>query len=256
MKIVSWNLNSIRARLEHVEAWLQENDVDILCLQETKVTDEQFPREIFEAMGLNVYTHGQPAYNGVAFISKHSLENVEKGFPEGDMNDQKRVISCTLNGVKVINVYIPQGDNPDSPKFEMKEQFYKRLKSWVDEEHKPEDKVLICGDFNIAPEDIDVHNVEKCEKKCGYLPLEVKWLNELMDWGFTDSFRHLNPNVQQFSWWDYRQNSYENNKGMRIDHVLTSKGLTPLALKAGVDETPRGKERPSDHVPVYTVFNI
>lgn len=256
MKIVSWNLNSIRARLEHVENWIKEHQPDLLCLQETKVKDEDFPRDVFEAMGLNVYTHGQAAYNGVAFISPHKLEDIQKGFPEGDMNDQKRVIACTLNGVRIINVYIPQGDNPDSPKYEMKGQFYKRLKDWVGEGHTPDDKILICGDFNIAPADIDVHDVESCSKKCGYLPEEVEWLKDLMSWGFDDSFRIIHPDVQQFSWWDYRMNSYKRNRGQRIDHVLTSKGLRKHIKDAGVEESPRALERPSDHVPVYTSFNI
>ncbi|MFT7433706.1 MAG: exodeoxyribonuclease-3 [Alphaproteobacteria bacterium] len=256
MKVVSWNLNSIRARLEHVENWIKEHNPDVLCLQETKVRDDQFPHEVFEKMGLNVYTHGQPAYNGVALISPHKLEDIERGFPEGDMNDQKRVISCTLNGVRIINVYIPQGDNPDSPKYEMKGEFYKRLRSWVEEKYTPEDDVLICGDFNIAPADIDVHDAEKCSKKCGYLPEEVTWLEKLMDWGFDDSYRIFNPETEQFSWWDYRMNSYKRNRGMRIDHVLTSKALTAKAVEVGVEESPRALERPSDHVPVFTVFKV
>tara|TARA_R110000868_G_scaffold218576_2_gene469377 strand:- start:299408 stop:300178 length:771 start_codon:yes stop_codon:yes gene_type:complete len=256
MKVVSWNLNSIRARLEHVENWIKENNPDVLCLQETKVTDEQFPREAFEAMGLNVYTHGQPAYNGVALISPHTLEDVQRGFPEGDMNNQKRVISCTLNGVRIINVYIPQGDNPDSPKYAMKGEFYKRLRSWIEEDFTPQDDILICGDFNIAPSDIDVHDPLKCSKKCGYLPEEVMWLNTLMEWGFDDSFRVFHPETVQFSWWDYRMNSYSNNKGMRIDHILTSKALTKKSIEVGVEESPRALERPSDHVPVYTIFKI
>ena len=256
MKVVSWNLNSIRARLEHVQNWLAENKPDILCLQETKVRDEEFPRDVFEAMGLNVYTHGQAAYNGVAFITPHTLDDVQKGFPEGDMNDQKRVIAGTLNGVRIVNVYIPQGDNPDSPKYAMKGMFYRRLREWMEEDFTPQDNVLICGDFNIAPTDIDVHDVEKCAKKCGYLPEEVTWLNHLMDWGFKDSFRLIHPDKPQFSWWDYRMNSYTRNKGMRIDHVLTSEGLSNKVVDAGVDESPRSLERPSDHVPVFTTFKL
>lgn len=256
MKIVSWNLNSIRARLEHVTSWLEENKPDLLCLQETKVRDEEFPKDVFEAMGLNVYTHGQAAYNGVAFITPHELKDVLKGFPEGDMNDQKRVISCTLKGVRIVNVYIPQGDNPDSPKYAMKNAFYARLKEWMEDEYSAMDDVLICGDFNIAPTDMDVHDVEKCSKKCGYLPEEVTWLNNLINWGFEDSFRLIHPNTPQFSWWDYRMNSFKNNKGMRIDHILTSKGLSKKVIDAGVDASPRALERPSDHVPVYTIFEI
>lgn len=250
MKIVSWNVNSIRARLPHVLRWLDSNPVDLLCLQETKVANDQFPLEEFKNRGLNVYMHGQPAYNGVAFITPHTLENVSKGFPEGDMNEQKRVISATLNGVRVVNVYIPQGESPDSVKFLMKEQFYKRLRTYMDDNYTPYDKIIICGDFNVSPADIDVHNVQTCAKKCGYLPLEVEWLENLMNWGFVDSFRHFNPETQQFSWWDYRMKSFENNKGMRIDHLLVSKGLLPQIKHTFIDTTPRGEERPSDHVPV------
>jgi exodeoxyribonuclease-3 len=256
MKVVSWNLNSIRARLEHVTNWTLEHKPDVLCLQETKVRDEEFPREIFEEMGLNVYTHGQAAYNGVALISPHTLEDIQKGFPEGDMSDQKRVISCTLNGVRIINVYIPQGDNPDSPKYEMKGAFYKRLRSWVEEGFTPNDDILICGDLNVAPEDIDVHDVEKCITKCGHLPEEVTWFSHLMDWGFDDSYRLIHPEEKQFSWWDYRMNSYKRNKGMRIDFVLTSKALSQKIIEVGIEESPRALERPSDHVPVFTTFKI
>jgi len=256
MKIVTWNLNSIRARLQHVVDWVQENEPDVLCLQETKVRNEEFPLEVFQEMGLNVYFHGQPAYNGVALITPHELEDVKHGFPEGDMDEQARVISATLKGVRIINVYAPQGESPESPKFQFKTRFYARLIQWLREDFNPEDKVLLCGDLNIAPEEIDVVDPVASAEKCMFLPEERQWFRDILDWGMEDSFRKFHKEAELYSWWDYRQFSFRRNKGLRIDHVLVTAPLLDTATEAGIDKTPRGLERPSDHTPVYTVFDI
>jgi exodeoxyribonuclease-3 len=256
MKVTSWNVNSIRTRLDHVLNWIDEHQPDVLCLQETKVRNEQFPLDAFKERGLNVYFHGQPAYNGVALITPHTMEDVENGFPEGDLFDQCRVISGTLNGVRIVNVYAPQGDNPESPKFEMKEVFYKRLKTYLEEKHTPSEDVLICGDFNIAPEARDVDDAEKRAGKCMFHPLEHEWYGALLNWGLQDSFRLFSEEEGLFSWWDYRMNSFKRNLGVRIDHVLVTDSLAKKAISAEIDKEPRALEKPSDHVPVSTTFKL
>lgn len=251
MKVVTWNLNSIRARFEHVVQWLESNeDVDVLCLQETKVTNDDFPIDYFEDQEYYVYIHGQPSYNGVAFISRVPLDDVQMGFPDGDLDDQKRVISCTFDGVKIINVYCPQGESPDSPKFDFKRRFYARLSKWLEEEFKADQDLLICGDMNISPGDLDVHSVEKMTGRCMFTDEEKGWWAKLENWGLKDAFRELYPEESKFSWWDYRQGSFQKNKGLRIDHFLVTNSVMEKSTAVDIDSSPRGWERPSDHVPV------
>ena len=255
MKIATWNLNSIRARLNHVVEWLENNsDVDILCLQETKVKDDDFPVEEFEEREYYVYYHGQPAYNGVAFISKMPLENIEKGFPTGDLDDQKRVISAEIDGLKIINVYCPQGESVDSLKFDFKRRFYDELATWLESEHQATEQILLCGDMNIARTEHDVHSVEKMTGRCMFTEVEHTWWDRLIQFGLVDTFRTLYPDEVKFSWWDYRMGSFQRNKGLRIDHIYVTPSVMKNVEKVEIDSEPRGWERPSDHVPVIVTL--
>ena len=254
-KIASWNVNSVRSRLVHVLAWLEMNpDIDVLCLQETKVVNDLFPLEEFEDMGYHVYIHGQKSYNGVAFISKHPLVDVEMGFPEGDLNEQTRVISASLEGVHLINIYAPQGESPESEKYAFKRAFYERLLTWLETDFSPEKPLVVCGDYNIAPDARDVHDVEKVTGKCMFLPEEHSWLEALSSWGLHDSFRLVSDAEKVFSWWDYRQGSFQRNKGLRIDHHYVSTALKDAVIASTVDATPRDWEKPSDHAPVILTY--
>lgn len=256
MKIATWNVNSIRARMDHVLDWIRENQPDLLCLQEVKVQDSEFPKEPFEALGLHVYTHGQKSYNGVAFITPHELKAVEHGVGVASLDGQKRLIMAKLHGVEVVNVYAPNGQDPESDKFIFKEEWYKALRELFDKRFNPHDKVLICGDFNIAPEDRDVHSPEKMLGRCGFHPLEHKWLKNFTDWGLKDAFRLHNDEEKIFSWWDYRQGAFAKNRGMRIDHIFVSKPLADVCVNTYIDDEPRKLEKPSDHAPVVTELDI
>lgn len=248
--ITSWNVNSIRARLDHVLNWLDANQPTLLCLQETKVQNEDFPLELFVDNGWNVHLNGQRTYNGVAFITKENLQDItlDTGVPV--LDEQKRLIGCKLGGIQVYNVYVPNGKTPESDSFIFKEQWYKALKDYITAHHKVGEKVLICGDFNVAPADIDVFDPDEMRGVCCFHPSEQEWFENLKSWGFTDAFRALHPDTQAFTWWDYRAMAFRRNRGMRIDHHLVSAPL--LADVAGVtlDRDERKKDKPSDHIPV------
>lgn len=256
MKIATWNVNSIRTRLDHTLDWLKNNPVDALCLQETKVKNENFPLEAFKALGLNVAFHGQPAYNGVAIISSHPIEHVETGFLGEDLMEQKRVMSAFVKGVQIINVYAPQGESVDSPKFQFKENFYAALHYMLEEQFNAEDQVVLCGDLNIAPAAADVSDAEAAAGKCMFTAMEHEWLGKIINWGLVDTFRLHNQPEKTFSWWDYRQNSFKRNKGMRIDHVLATQSLADVCVGVEIFKETRGWERPSDHSPVVAEFEI
>ena len=251
LKVASWNVNSIRARLQHVLDWMASSDTDILCIQETKVDNDSFPYDVFELNNLHVYVHGQKSYHGVCIVSKVPLTDIQTGFPSGDLNEQKRVISATYKDMRIVNMYVPQGESAESPKFVMKEEFYSLLQSWLETTFNPSEKVLMCGDFNIAPEARDVYDPVACAKKCMFMPIEVEWLQRFMAWGFKDSFRLFNNEDGQYSWWDYRLGSVNRNKGCRIDQIFITEPLAELAKNAGIDKAPRTWERPSDHTPIW-----
>jgi exodeoxyribonuclease-3 len=256
MKIATWNVNSVRARLEHIQDWIEENKPDLLCLQEIKVQDSDFPEEAFKELGQNVYAHGQKAYNGVAFITPHEMSDIHYGVEDEGLDSQKRLIMGKLNDITYINVYAPNGQDPESDKFVYKEQWYAALKKLFENKLSQTDKVLICGDFNIAPEDRDVHSPDTMLGKCGFHPSEHEWLADFLSWGLTDAFRLHCDDEGIFSWWDYRQGAFQRNRGMRIDHIFVSKPLVPLCKNTYIDTAPRKLEKPSDHTPVVTELDI
>jgi exodeoxyribonuclease-3 len=259
MKIATWNVNSIRTRLEHVTQWLQPNPVDVLCLQETKVVDESFPTAAFTELGYQVYAYGQKSYNGVALISRSPLEKVQMGFgavlPDvGDLDDQKRVITGVLDGVQIVDLYVPNGSAIESDKYVYKLRWLKTLKVYLQTLLQTSPSLLVCGDFNIALEDIDIHNPKGREKQVMATDVERAALRDVLELGLADVFRKFTAEGGQFSWWDYRAASFRRNAGWRIDHHYLTADLYDRALSCTIDVEPRKLEQPSDHTPVIVEF--
>ena len=264
MLIATWNVNSIRTRLSQIIDWINHVNPDILCLQETKVTDDSFPVEAFEILGYSVEVYGQKSYNGVAIISKIKGENINKGFygfKESDFNietfkDQKRLITADIQGVKIINVYVPNGSSIESDKFEYKINWLNCLASFLDEQEKKGELICLMGDFNIAPSNLDIYDPKKYKGGIMASDLERNALNNVLKGRLIDSFRIFEKNTGHWSWWDYRNNAYELNKGWRIDHIYISKELSSKLKSCVIDSLPRANLRPSDHVPVMIELNL
>lgn len=266
MKIISFNINSIRARLHQVQAIIDKYQPDVIGLQETKVLDEMFPFEAVEDMGYHVSAFGQKAHYGVAFISKKPPLSVSRGFITDDDKAQRRFISGHFeapNGepIHILNGYFPQGDNRDHPiKFPAKAQFYRDLHNHLQDNHKPEDRVVVMGDFNIAPENVDIGIGDANAKrwlrtgKCSFLPEEREWMKRLIDWGLSDTYRKQYPeNYDVYSWFDYRSKGFEDNprRGLRIDFIMATPSVLAQVKDAGIDYEIRGMEKPSDHAPIW-----
>lgn len=256
MKIATWNVNSIRTRLNHVIDWLTANPVDVLCLQETKVVDDKFPLAAFTDIGYHAYTDGQPSYNGVALLSKTPLSDVSRGFSAilGDDGTpfaaQKRVITGILNDVRIVNLYVPNGSSVGSDKYAYKLQWLSTLHDYLSALLQEPNHLLVCGDFNIALEDIDIHDPKGREKEVMATDAERAALRAILDLGFADSFRKFTPDGGHFSWWDYRAASFRRNAGWRIDHIYLTPGAYDRAIACTIDKAPRKLEQPSDHTPV------
>ena len=258
MLIATWNVNSVRTRLSQITNWINNVNPDILCLQETKVIDKAFPSSQFEELGYKVIVNGQKSYNGVAIISKFNFDNVIKGFTNEaneknisiEFNEQKRLISADINGFKIINVYVPNGSSIGSDKFDYKIKWLNHLSSFLDEQVKEEDLVCFLGDFNIAPDDIDIHSPQKYVEGIMASKIEREALNNVLKGRFIDSFRIFEKNTGHWSWWDYRNNAYERNKGWRIDHIYISKNLSSKLKSCVIERSQRENLQPSDHAPV------
>jgi exodeoxyribonuclease III len=254
MKIATWNVNSIAARLPVVLKWIEEAKPDVLCLQEIKCVDAKFPREDFARLGYQVETHGQPTYNGVAILSRFDCLDVQRGFPQADSTAQSRFIAATIEGVRVINIYLPNGQSVGSDKYAFKLDWMKQLRNFFDLHCDRRAEVLLCGDFNVAPEDRDVHDPKAWQGSVLVSPAERAALEEIKDWGLIDAFRMHNQQEKQFSWWDYRAVSFRRNAGLRIDHIWVTQPLAARCQAASIDKEPRKWERPSDHTPVIAEF--
>jgi len=255
MKIATWNVNSIRVRLQTVLDWMANAQPHVLCLQEIKVTDDLFPVASFEDLGYHVAVSGQKTYNGVAIVSKHELTEVLVGFPNYDAEDQKRLIAATIGSLRLVNVYIPNGAAPDSPKFAYKLEFISQLHRYLDQLHRPEEHLILTGDFNIAPEPRDVYDPEAMEGEIGFHPAERAALEELKRWGFEDVFRRHHQECGLYSWWDYRAGAFRRDMGLRIDHIWASLPLAALSVDGGMDKKQRSLPKPSDHIPVWATFD-
>jgi exodeoxyribonuclease-3 len=251
MKIAAWNVNSVKARLEHAVKWLQEFEPDVLMLQELKCQTEAFPLSVFEDLGYNCAVHGQKTYNGVAILSKSPLHDVQVGLPGDDSDDHARYIEAMCSDVRLISVYVPNGADLTSDKFVYKMAFYERLQARLAELKDLNETVVIGGDFNVALRELDCYDPEKSKGRLLCSDPERMALRSLIHTGYTDTFTALHPSEQLFSWWDYRAGRWQSNHGFRIDYIFTSPAATDRLKAAGIDPTPRGWDRPSDHTPVW-----
>jgi exodeoxyribonuclease-3 len=246
-------VNSIRARLEHLTGWLRSASPDVVCVQETKVEDALFPEELIGEAGYRAVFMGQKTYNGVAILARFglSIDDVKRNL-DGDGDDaQKRAIAATIEGIRVVNVYVPNGQAVGAPAFGYKLEWLKRLRQEMATHHAPEGEVLLCGDFNVAPTDLDVHDPKRWAGQVLCTDEERAALAAIVDLGFVDAFRHTHPDENGlFSWWDYRMGGFRRNHGLRIDLALLSKPLLARCTGVSIDLEPRRLEKPSDHAPV------
>ena len=254
MKIATWNVNSVLARLPLVERWLAQAGPDVLCLQETKCTDEKFPAAAFAALGYEAVAYGQPTYNGVAILSRRPATDVQRGFGDGDEAAHARLVAATVGGVRVVNVYVPNGQAVGTEKYRFKLEWLGRLRAFLDEHCWTDDDVLLCGDFNVAPEDRDVHDPQLWHGRILFSEPEKGALAEVKAWGFVDAYRQHVAAGGNYSWWDYRAAGFARNAGLRIDHIWVSPALAERSVEAWIDREPRAWERPSDHTPVVARF--
>lgn len=261
MKVATWNVNSIRTRLQIVTDWLQQHQVDVLCLQETKVQDHEFPRSPFEDLGYNIYISGQKSYNGVALFSLNPMTDVSLGFSPivgevkiGELDQQKRVISGVVDGVRIVNLYVPNGSSVGSDKYVYKLAWLKMLRTYLQKLQGQQPEICVCGDFNIALEDKDIYTNKGRDNHIMSSALEREALKQVLELGFQDAFRKFSDEPEQYSWWDYRSGGFARNRGWRIDHHYLTEKLYQQAVKCWIDVEPRRLEKPSDHAPVVVIF--
>ena len=254
MKIATWNINSILARLPIVLRWLEMRRPDVLCLQETKVIDEKFPVAEFQEIGYRSELFGQATYNGVAILTREECCDVRRGITEEDSVTHSRLLAATVNGIRIVNVYVPNGQAVGTDKYEMKLGWMKDLRRLFDENYSRSEQLLLCGDFNVAPEEIDVHSPQIWRGRILFSEPEREALQRIKDWGFVDGFRLHHREGNQFSWWDYRAGAFRRNQGLRIDHIWLSEPLTARSVDTIIDKEPRSWDRPSDHAPVIAEF--
>jgi exodeoxyribonuclease-3 len=253
MRISTWNVNSLTARLQHVLDWLAANPVDVLCLQELKMSDDKFPLEVLKAAGYDSAVFGQKTYNGVAILSRAPVRDVLKNIG-GFADDHSRVISATLDtpagALRIVNGYFVNGQAPDSEKFIYKMKWLDGLHDWLRQELVAHPNLVLLGDFNVAPEDRDSYDPVGLAGTIHHTPQERAHFDALLQLGLTDSFRLFEQPPKSYSWWDYRMLGYQKNRGLRIDHVLVSQPLVPRVKSCVIDRVPRKWEKPSDHAPV------
>ncbi len=249
MKIATWNVNSLKVRLPHVLDWLAANQPDALCLQETKTEDAGFPFAALAEAGYHAHHNGQKTYNGVALLTREPAADVLRDIP-AFVDEQKRVIAGTLNGVRIVCGYMPNGQAVGSDKYAYKLSWYAALTTWLKGELVRYPKLALLGDFNIAPDDRDVHDPAAWKDQILCSEAERNAFQQLLELGLSDSFRLFEQAEKSYSWWDYRELGFRRNKGLRIDHILLSKPLSEQCHSCVIDKAPRKLERPSDHAPV------
>ena len=249
MRIASWNVNSLKVRLPHVLQWCADARPDVLALQETKLTDDKFPREEIEAAGYHVAFSGQKTYNGVAILARGPLADVVAGVP-GFEDPQRRVLAASVAGVRIVDLYVVNGQAVGTEKYAWKLEWLRAVADYLRAERERHDQVVVLGDFNIAPDDRDVHDPEAWRGQILCSDPERAALRGILELGFVDSFRTFVDDGGHFSWWDYRQGAFRRNIGLRIDLILASDALRGRLAGASIDRTPRTWERPSDHTPV------
>ena len=249
MKLATWNVNSLAVRLPQLLDWLRANPVDALVLQETKLTDDKFPFAEIEAAGYQSSWHGQRTYNGVALLSRTAPAQVQRNIP-GFADEQARVIGATVGELRIVGAYFPNGQAPDSDKFQYKLRWIEALRDWLRAELAAHPRLVLMGDFNIAPEDRDVYDPVAWAGQIHCTPEEREHFRQLLALGMVDAFRLFEQPPKSWSWWDYRNLAFRKNQGLRIDHILVSTALQPQVAACVIDKLPRKNERPSDHAPV------
>lgn len=256
MKIAAWNVNSLRARLDRVTAWLDANRPDVVCLQELKGTEESLDFSPLEALGYHRAVHGQPTYNGVAILSLEEPTDVITGMapestgPEGDEDEQARLISATVGGIRFFSAYCPNGGETGSDKWRYKLDWFERLLVYLDRLASPDDPLVIAGDFNVARDARDVENPDRWADSVLYHPEIRRVFERLLEWGFEDTYRLHHEEGGAYTWWDYRRLAFPKNDGLRIDYILATRPVAERCTGASIDRDERKGEKPSDHAPV------
>lgn len=255
MRIATYNAASIRARLPRVLGWIEENEPDVLAIQETKVEDDKFPRTEFEELGYEIATNGQKSWNGVALLSRFPIENVRRGFGDDLMPEDARIIAATIDGVEIVNTYVPNGSAVGSDKWAYKLRWLDRFAGYLRERYAPGSPLVWLGDVNVAPTPKDVHDSPRVYGGVGHHPDEFARLDRIVGWGLTDSFRHLHPEAVEYSFFDFTlPRALDRNLGWRIDHIYLSEPLLPSLTRAWIDREARGGDKPSDHT--YVVCDL
>jgi len=260
MRIATWNVNSVRQRLDHLVAWLKERQPDIVCLQEIKCVDDAFPREPLEALGYNVAVHGQKTFNGVALLSKLPFDEVAPGLIGDESDVQARfleaLVSTKTGVVRVVSLYLPNGNPPNTEKYPYKINWMERLSNFTRERLKLEEPLLLCGDYNVIPTAADAKRPDAWVNDALFLPKTREKFRSLINLGLTDAIRAVSDAGDLYTFWDYQAGAFQKNDGIRIDHILMSPQATDRLVDAGIDKHVRGWEKPSDHVPVYVDLDI
>ncbi|WP_298624518.1 exodeoxyribonuclease III [uncultured Legionella sp.] len=254
-KLASWNVNSLKVRFDQVIQWLESSQVDVLAMQETKLIDEHFPATAFIESGYHVVYAGQKTYNGVAVVSRHPISDVITDISGLD-DPQRRILAVTVAGIRIINLYVPNGADLTSDKYVYKLDWLQKVTAFIQQQMSIYPKVAVVGDFNIAPEDRDVHDPVEWEGCILVSPAEREAFSGLLNLGLHDSFRNFEQEEKLFSWWDYRAAGFRRNRGLRIDHLLLSTELNQLCRQSKIDKEPRKAERPSDHAPVWVELDL
>jgi exodeoxyribonuclease III len=250
MKIATWNVNSIRSRIERVADWTAREKPDVLCLQEIKTTDDGFPVDVFADLGYQSEVFGQKTYNGVAILSREPMTKVVRNLPDDEPDAPRRLIAATIGKIRVVNVYVPNGQSPESDKFVYKMDWLARLRAFLDATAKPGGSLILLGDFNIAPEERDVRYIDLWRGHVHFHPKEHEALARITSWGLYDLLRKHHEETGLFSWWDYRQLAFQKNNGLRIDLILGTKPVLKRCTGVEIHRDERKGESPSDHVPV------
>lgn len=267
MRFVSFNINGLRVHIHQLEAIIQHLKPDVIGLQETKVSDASFPIKIIEKFGYHVYYHGQKQYHGVALLSLHPPLSVIKGLNHNDtvLSEKRVIIAClptSIGVLTIINGYFPQGENRRSNKFILKQKFYQKLQQYLQNTYSNQSLLLIMGDMNISPTDLDIGINETNKKRwlasgrCAFLPEERQWIQQLMNWGLIDVYREMYPNNTRYSWFSYISNGFNKNSGLRIDLILTTQSLARYCLRSEISYKIRNMQRPSDHAPIWADFDF
>jgi exodeoxyribonuclease-3 len=256
LTVATWNVNSIRARLARVVPWLEARRPDVVCLQETKVEDKDFPYAALEAAGYRAAHHGQKTYNGVAILAREALGDVKLGLCDGGEDPQCRLIGASVRGVRILSAYFPNGEAVGSPKWEFKLAWLGRLERHLAANYAPGEKLALCGDYNIAPEARDVHDPAAWEESTLFHPAVREALARIAAFGLVDTYRLHHEEEGKYSWWDYRMLAFPKNRGLRIDHIFATRSLAALCTGAEIDREARKGKLPSDHAPVLATFNV